>query len=95
VFSPGHYTEAIQDLITRSKEREEEQARSKHARIEQEKVQEERENWHLTLEEARLQLDSERLEIKRAERTASMQFMQALAQSLLNQKYNNNNNNNN
>jgi hypothetical protein len=95
VFSPGQHTEAIQDLITSSKEQEEEQARSKHAQIEQEKVKEERENCRLTLEEARLQLDSERLEIKQAELTASMQFMQALAQSLLNQNKNNNNHSNN
>jgi hypothetical protein len=95
VFSPGQHTEAIQDLTTRSKEQEEERARSKYAQVEQEKVKEERENCCLTLDEARLQLDSKRLEIKRAERTASMQFMQALAQSLLNQNNNNNNSNNN
>ena len=95
VFSPGQHTEVIQDLITRSQEREVERARSKRARIEREKIKEEQENRRLTLEEARLRLDSERLEIERAERTASMQFMQALAQSLLNQNNNNNNNNNN
>jgi hypothetical protein len=95
VFSPGQHTEAIQDLITRSKEREEERARSKRAKIEQEKNKEDRENRRLSLEEARLRLDNERLEMERAERTASMQFMQALAQSLLNRNNNNNTNNNN
>jgi hypothetical protein len=95
VFSPGQHTEAIQDLLTRSKEREVERAQSKRARIEQNKIKEERENRRLALDEARLRLDSERLEIERAERTASMQFMQALAQSLLNQNNNNNNSNNN
>jgi hypothetical protein len=95
VFSPGQHTEAIQDLVTRSKEREEERARSKRAKIEQEKNKEDRENRRLSLEEARLRLDNERLEMERAERTASMQFMQALAQSLLNRNNNNNTNNNN
>ena len=89
VFS-GQHNEALQDLLSRSQEREEARARSKRARLELEKTKEERESRRLQIEEERLHLEERRLELDRAERKASIQLMQALAESLLSEKNKNN-----
>jgi hypothetical protein len=98
VFS-GQHTEAIQELMTRSQERDLQRAESKRARLEQQKLQAERDQRRLDMEEERLRLENNRLELDRAEREqaraermASIQLMNALAQSLLNQSRSNTNN---
>lgn len=95
----GQHTEAIQDLMTRSQERDMQRSESKRARLEQQKTKDERDKRRLDMEEERLRLESQRLELDRtereqarAERTASIQLMNALAQSLLNQNRSNTNN---
>ena len=95
----GQHTEAIQDWMSRSQERDLQRSQSKRARLEQQKTKDERDKRRLDMEEERLRLESQRLELDRtereqarAERTASIQLMNALAQSLLNQNRSNTNN---
>jgi hypothetical protein len=98
VFTGGH-TKAIQELMTRSQERDLQRSESKRARLEQQKTKDEQDQRRLDMEEERLRLERQRLELDRAEReqaraerTASIQLMNALAQSLLNQNRSNTNN---
>lgn len=99
VSGGGQHSEALQDLITRSQEREAARSSSKRARLEVEIKKEERDSRRLQMEEERLRLENERLQLDRvereqirAERTASIQLMQALAQTILNQNKNQDNN---
>jgi hypothetical protein len=93
----GQQNDAIQELLTKSQERDEARAMFKGARVEleekkddREKKRDDRDDRRLQLEEERLRLESERNQHKRAKGTATIQLMQALAQSLLNKNNHNN-----
>jgi hypothetical protein len=97
----AHHSDVMQDMMKRSQERDVARERSKRARIDAQldldKKREDRDNRRMQMEEQRLKIEAERLEFdrvqreeSRVERTAAVNLMNALANSLMNQNNNKN-----